>query len=314
MDIKQLRALLAIAETGSATKAAELLRIVQPAVSRHVRLLEEELGVELFERERHGMVLTDAGRTMVEYGRRALRELDRAKSEIKPAAGAISGIAVVGLLPSTCELLAAELVATVKARHPQVGVRLSVGYAGNLLEWLEAGDVEVALLYDTKASPGLQVEALLDEQLYLVGPPGALPSGVAQSVDCLRDLPLILPNAPHGLRSVVEHACAVAGIKPQVAVETNSLSVQKSLVSKGFGHTLLPSSAVSAEMENGTLSGVPILSPNLSRRIVLAHAVTRRLSPAASFVAAELVTLMRRLVLDGAWPGAEWVGEPGPKA
>ncbi|WP_454737920.1 LysR family transcriptional regulator [Cupriavidus necator] len=307
MDIKQLRALLAIAETGSATKAAELLRIVQPAVSRHVRLLEEELGVELFERERHGMVLTEAGRTLVEYGRRALQELDRAKAEIKPASGAISGTAVIGLLPSTCELLAAELVATVKARHPQLVVRLNVGYAGNLLQWLEAGDVEVALLYDTKSSPGLHVEALLDEQLYLVGPAGTFAPGEEQTVERFRDLPLILPNAPHGLRSVVEHACAVAGITPVVAVETNSLAVQKNLVGKGFGHTVLPSSAISEEMETGVLAGAPIVSPNLSRRIVLAHAATRRLTPAASFVSAELVALMKRLVLDGAWPGASWI-------
>ncbi|MFS8978656.1 LysR substrate-binding domain-containing protein [Cupriavidus necator] len=307
MDIKQLRALLAIAETGSATKAAELLRIVQPAVSRHVRLLEEELGVELFERERHGMVLTEAGRTLVEYGRRALQELDRAKAEIKPASGAISGTAVIGLLPSTCELLAAELVATVKARHPQLVVRLNVGYAGNLLQWLEAGDVEVALLYDTKSSPGLHVEALLDEQLYLVGPAGTFAPGEEQTVERFRGLPLILPNAPHGLRSVVEHACAVAGITPVVAVETNSLAVQKNLVGKGFGHTVLPSSAISEEMETGVLAGAPIVSPNLSRRIVLAHAATRRLTPAASFVSAELVALMKRLVLDGAWPGASWI-------
>ena len=62
MDIKQIRTLIAIAETGSATKAAELLHLVQPAVSRHIRMLEEECGALLFERERHGMVLTDAGR------------------------------------------------------------------------------------------------------------------------------------------------------------------------------------------------------------------------------------------------------------
>ncbi|WP_042878924.1 LysR substrate-binding domain-containing protein [Cupriavidus necator] len=309
MDIKQLRALLAIAETGSATKAAELLRIVQPAVSRHVRLLEEELGVELFERERHGMVLTEAGRTLVEYGRRALQELDRAKAEIIPARGAITGTAVIGLLPSTCELLAAELVATVKARHPQLVVRINVGYAGNLLQWLEAGDVEVALLYDTKSSPGLQVEALLDEQLYLVGPAGTLAPGEEQTVERFRDLPLILPNAPHGLRSVVEHACAVAGFSPTIAVETNSLAVQKNLVAKGFGHTVLPSSAVSEEMEDGILAGAPIVSPKLSRRIVLAHAATRRPTPAAGFVSEELVALMKRLVVDGAWPGATWVSD-----
>ena len=308
MDIKQLRALLAIADTGSATRAAELLRIVQPAVSRHVRLLEEELGVELFERERHGMVLTEAGRTMVEYGRRAIQELDRAKAEITPTAGAITGTAAIGLLPSTCELLASELVAAVKAKYPELVLRLNVGYAGNLLQWLEAGDVEAALLYGTKASTTLQIEPLLDEQLYLVGPPGTLDERSGQSVANMRDVVFVLPNAPHGLRSVVDHACAVAGITPTVAVETNSMSVQKSLVAKGFGHTVLPSSAISEELEKGTLSAAPILSPNLSRRVVLAQTAGRRPSPASSVVTTELVTLMRRLVMDGAWPGASWVG------
>ncbi|MCA3231266.1 MAG: LysR family transcriptional regulator [Cupriavidus sp.] len=308
MDIKQLRALLAIAETGSATKAAELMRIVQPAVSRHIRLLEEELGVDLFERERHGMALTEAGRTMVEYGRRALQELDRAKSEIQPATGPITGTAAIGLLPSTCELLATELVATVKTKHPQVVVRAAVGYAGNLLQWLEAGDVEVALLYGTKTQGSRAITPLLDEQLYLIGPPGTLDPAAELPIEHLRDLPLVLPNAPHGLRSVVEHACAVAGIQPTVSVETNSLSVQKALVAKGFGHSVLPSSAISEELEAGVLDGVPIGSPDLSRRIVLASASNRRLSPEAAAVSHELAGVMKRLLLDRAWLGATWVG------
>jgi DNA-binding transcriptional LysR family regulator len=85
MDLKQLRALLAIAETGSVTRAADILHIVQPAISRQLKLLEEELGVALFERERHGMVLTPPGRLFVERASRALQELDAAKEEISPA-------------------------------------------------------------------------------------------------------------------------------------------------------------------------------------------------------------------------------------
>lgn len=308
MDIRQLRALLAVAETGSATKAAEMLRIVQPAVSRHIRLLEEEFGVVLFDRERHGMVLTEAGKTLAEYGRRALQELDRARAEIKPASGVISGTASLGLLPSTCELLAAELVAAIKSKHPALVVRLTAGYAGNLVQWLEAGDVEVALLYDVKSSAGLHVEPLLDERLYLVGPPGSVALDDVHEVAALENLPLILPNAPHGLRTVVEHACAVAGISPTIAVETNSLNLQKSLVAAGFGYTVLPTSAVSEEITSGALAAAPLDSPDLSRRIVLARLMSRRISPAANVAALELVELARRLVLSSSWPGATWVG------
>jgi DNA-binding transcriptional LysR family regulator len=308
VDIKQIRTLIAIAETGSATRAGELLHLVQPAVSRHIRMLEEECGVPLFERERHGMVLTDAGRTLVEYGRRALRELDKARAEIGPAGNAISGRVVIGLLASTSRLLAADLVARLRLKHPAVALSVNVGYAGNVTQWLEAGEVELALLYDTRSSTGLQVEALLDERLYVIGPPGEVEADTPFPLKALADRPMIFPNAAHGLRSIIDHALAVAGISVDIVAETNALDLQKSLVAKGFGYTILPSSGVLDEFQAGLLSGAPIGTPDLSRRIVIARAAARRPSPASVAVAAELVALMKEMVQTGAWPGASWIG------
>ena len=113
MDFKQLRAFLTVADTGNVTRAAELLNLVQPAVSRQLRLLEEDVGAELFERERHGMVLTEPGKALLVYARRAMLELDRARAEIGGAADGIGGLVTVGLLPSTCDLLASPLVSAV---------------------------------------------------------------------------------------------------------------------------------------------------------------------------------------------------------
>ncbi len=308
MDIKQIRTLIAIAETGSATKAGELLHLVQPAVSRHIRLLEEECGVHLFERERHGMVLTDAGKTLAEYGRRALRELDKAKAELAPATNAVSGRLAIGLLASTSRMVADELVVRMRAKYPSVTVCVNVGYAGNVMQWLESGEVELALLYDTRSSSGMQVEALLDERLYVVGPPGAIGADAPFQLKRLQGSDMVLPNAPHGLRSIIEHALAVAGIEINIVAETNALDLQKSLVAKGYGYTILPSSAVSAELDAGTLSGAPVCMPDLSRRVVLARAAARRPSPASVAAAPELVGLMKELVLRDAWPGAVWIG------
>ncbi|CAM5531253.1 HTH-type transcriptional regulator HdfR [Streptomyces antimycoticus] len=110
LDVRQLKALVTVAEVGSVTRAAELLHLVQPAVTRQIRTLEEELGVPLFERTRQGMRPTEAGAIMADRARRALNELERARAEVQPTPGVVTGIVTVGLLESTTDLLAEPLV------------------------------------------------------------------------------------------------------------------------------------------------------------------------------------------------------------
>lgn len=308
LDIKQLRALLVIAETGSVSRAAEILHIVQPAVSRQLRLLEEDLGTVLFSRGRRGMELTDSGQLLIEHARRALRELDQAKAEISPKPGVVTGIVTIGLLPSTSDLLAAPLITALKQQYPKLMVRISVGYAGYLQKWLENGEVDVALLYDPKPSSLLEVEPLLDEALYLVGLPDA---GLSQSCPVpLHDLErraLVLPSQPHGLRLLVDHACAVAGIRLSIVAETNAMSIQKNLVRNGLGFTVLPSVAIFEDVAHGRLCAAPITAPDLRRRIVLALPITRRSSVAVRCAVSELRRQIMALVNQNCWPGAHWL-------
>lgn len=310
MDIKQLRALLAIAETGSVSRAAELLHIVQPAVSRQLRLLEENLGTALFERGRRGMELTEAGQLMIHHARRALHELDLAKAEIAPEPGVVTGIVTIGLLPSTTDLLAAPLVIALKRQYPKLTVRVSMGYAGHLQKWLEEGEVDVALLYDPKPSSLLEVTPLLDEALYLVGLPG---TGLERSTPVpLRDLEnkaMILPSQPHGLRLLLDGACATAGIRLSIAAETNAMSIQKNLVSSGVGFTVLPSAAVFDDVTHARLCAAPITAPDLRRRIVFALPLTRRSSVAVRCAVSELRIQIKNLVDRNRWPGAHWLAD-----
>src|SRR5262245_4295106 len=115
MDFKQLRAFLTVAETGNVTRAAEVLHLVQPAVSRQIQLLEEDIGAALFQRERRGMVLTDAGNALVSYARRAMLELERARAEIAGSSQGIGGLCTLGLLPSTIDTLASPLISDMAA-------------------------------------------------------------------------------------------------------------------------------------------------------------------------------------------------------
>lgn len=308
MDIKQLRALLVIAETGSVSRAAEILNIVQPAVSRQLRLLEEDLGTALFFRGRRGMELTDSGQLLVEHARRALRELDQAKAEISPEPGVVTGIVTIGLLPSVSDLLAAPLITVLKQQHPKLTIRISVGYAGYLQKWLENGEVDVALLYDPKPSSLLEAEPLLNEALYLVGLPDA---GLSQNCPVpLHDLEkraLILPSQPHGLRLLLDHACAVAGVRLSIVAETNAMSIQKNLVSNGLGFTILPSVAIFEDIARGHLCAAPITAPDLQRKIVLALPITRRSSVGVRCAVGELRRQIKALVNNNCWPGAHWL-------
>lgn len=310
MDIKQLRGLLAVADTGSVTRAAELLHIVQPAVSRQLRLLEEDVGTTLLKRGRHGIELTEAGQTLVEYARRALHDLDRARAEITPVPGAIAGIVNVGLLPSTSDLLASSLLAAVSASHPAIKLRIWIGYSGHLRNWLEAREVDLALLYDPKPSLTTQVEPLVEERILVVGLPAAgLCADRPMPVRELEGKPLILPSAPHGLRMLVEHACTLAGVHLSLAAETNSMRVQRKLVLGGHGFTILPSIAVFDDIALGLLCAAPLTTPELQRKIVLVLPNTRRITAPVRCVAAALVQVMRDAVSREVWPAARWLAD-----
>lgn len=310
MDLKQLRALVTVAETGSVTKASALLNIVQPAVSRQLRLLEEDLGAELFDRSRQGMELNEAGKRFLEYARRVLSELERARAEVHPTKGGIGGIVTIGLLPSTCELLSSALVAQVAASHPGIRVRIAMGYAGTMQSWLETGEVDAALLYNVKPSPAVRVKLLLEEDLWVVGlPTSGIEMNKPYPLRSLEGQPIVLPSSPHGLRTLVEHAASKIGVTLNVVAETNAMSVQKSLVLGGHGITVFPSIAVANDFASGLLVGAPLTEPVLARKIVLGTSTSRPMTTPVHCVVSALVMCMKNAVERGDWRAARWLGE-----
>lgn len=310
MDLKQLRAFVTVADTGNVTRASALLNLVQPAVSRQLRLLEEDLGTELFDRSRHGMQLTPPGKAMLEYARRILNEVERAKAEIQPTDGPVAGIVTIGLLASLSDLLATALVVEVRRRYPRIRLRVMIGYAGHLWDWIEKGDVDAALLYGQKETPALQVKALLEESLWVVAPPSArLSRKRPLMLEQVAQHPFILPSAPQGLRAVIEHAATESGLTLDVIAETNALSVQKSLVAEGQGWTILPVVCITQELERGELSAAPLVPPGLRRTIVLAAPTTRQATVPARCVVATLLDVTKSAVDAGHWgEGVRWFG------
>ena len=310
MDLKQLRAFLTVADTGNVTRAADMLHLVQPAVSRQIRLLEEDLGIALFERERHGMALTEAGRALVGYARRVLLELDRARAEVTGAAtGSVSGLVTLGLLPSTADLLSNPVVAALATSYPDIRLRIVVGYAGLLQRWLASGEVDAALLYGVERSTDIQTIPLVGDALWVIGPPESelRPSRSVTLLQLSRHR-VVLPSAPHGIRTLVDHACAVANVTLNLSVETNDLNVQKGLVLAGHGLTVLPAIAVADDLHRRRLIGAPLAKPGISRTIVLAQPVRHQEARHVRCATDLLVQVTRHAIDVGAWPEGRWLG------
>ncbi|MEU4312203.1 LysR family transcriptional regulator [Nocardia sp. NPDC024068] len=313
MDLKQLTALVTVAEAGSVTGAARLLHLVQPAVTRQIRSLEQELGVPLFERTRQGMRLTAAGTVLVERARRALTELERARAEIRPEPGPVTGIATLGLLESALDVVIAPLVDHMRRHQPGIRLRLLTAYSGHLQQWLDQGDVDLSLLYNLRSTPSLRVRPLLREQLWAVAPPHAdLTMDRPVPLSDLVARPMVMPVAGHGLRILIDQVYARAGQTPRIAIETNSMHVQKQLVLAGSGWTILPAAGVASDVAAGSFSAAPLDDPEATRDLVLGLPRTSRPAPAVEVVAREIVTVVRALVESGAWPSAEWLDGTGP--
>ena len=316
MELRQLTALVAVADTGSVTAAARVLRMVQPAVTRQVRTLEAEVGVPLFTRTRQGMTPTPEGALLVERARRALAELERGRLELSPARGEVAGVVSVGLLESVADVLAEPLATAVAAAYPGVELRILSAYSGHLQQWLTAGDVDLSLLYNLAATAPLAVVPLLRERLWAVAPPqaGLSPAAPVRWERVLRH-PLVLPVPGHGLRTLIDQAWSQRPAtsrleRPRVAVQVNSMPLQKRLVLAGHGWTVLPAAGVARDVAAGLLSGAPLTAPEVERSVVLGLPPGRRPPPAVEAVAGALRRLAAELVASGDWPAVLEPGRP----
>ncbi|WP_181784296.1 LysR substrate-binding domain-containing protein, partial [Pseudonocardia pini] len=206
----------------------------------------------------------------------------------RPSTGAVGGSVAVGLLDSLTESVAERLVARIRRAYPGIRLRLMTGYSGHLQEWLESGTVEIALLYGVTTSAGLAVRPLFEESLWAVAPPGEWPAADPVPLAELARHPVVMPAPPHGLRTLLDGACAEAGVELDGIVEVNTMQTQKRLVAAGAGWTVLPAVAVEADVAAGRFAGGPLAEPAVTRSVVLARSTERRPTPAMEVVAREV--------------------------
>jgi LysR family nitrogen assimilation transcriptional regulator len=303
MNLQQLKTFVLIGELGSLSKVSDRIRIAQPALSRQMKLLQEEVGVALLARHRLGLRLTEAGEEMLRRVSGVIRQLDQTFEDVRNLSGTASGRVAFGIVPTASYVLAGQLAYQVAARFPGISLRIVEGYSVHLIEWLQRGEIDVAIMYGSAADFHLKTQPLLTDELVLVGPPNCdLEPDVPVTVAALAALPLVLPSRPNGLRLSVESAAAKAKVKLVVRFEADSFRVLNDLVEKGLGYAVLPLSAFGREREARFLKFAPLIKPKVTRQLVLGLPSDGVASRATQIVIELVHAEIKELIRAGAWP------------
>jgi DNA-binding transcriptional LysR family regulator len=290
MELRQLRSFLAVADVRHFRRAAARLHVSQPALSRQIQQLERELGTPLFPRPPGPVVLTEAGRELQARARRALDELETARTTIGQAGGGPHGHLALACFDSASTYLVPELLTRLVTRYPQVQLSVATLGTRDALRQLREGGVDAAIVTLPVASADLDVLALYGEQL-VVALPRAHPLTAQSSIRLATLAPerlLTFLAGQNNTRRLIDDAFAEAGCTPSAVIELESVQAIKDAVRSGLGVAILGELTLTGSARDRGVLARPLAPPRY-RGVGLATRSSRQTQP----LLALLVGLLR---------------------
>ena len=276
MDVRQLAALVAIADHGTFSAAARSLFTVQSNISGHISRLEKELGVTLVDRAQGG--LTDDGFSVVERARRILNEIEDITSDMTSRHDRVSGYTRIGVIGTTARWLTPSLLGRLAIDHPNVRAVIREGASSSLVPNVMSGELNAAVIHLPVDEPELVVVPLFAEDLFLlVDEHHRLAGASSIPISELDEVPLLLPPTGSALRKVLDRSAVANDVTLRPQAEIDGVRLLASLALDGFGAAIVPATAVPTWL-TGSFRRVNV--PELPRRVV-ASIRRRRPSPSA---------------------------------
>ncbi|WP_413320173.1 LysR family transcriptional regulator [Agrococcus sp. 1P02AA] len=300
MKLEHLRSFEAVARVGSFTRAAAELFIAQPSLSRQIGALEADLGTELLRRAPSGVSLTAAGEVLLPIARRMLGDAQSARAQLDELAGLRRGSVRLGAPPTLCVSLVADVLAAYRAAHPGVELHITEAGSRSLVEALDHGALDLALVVTRGArspAPATELIPLLSEELVVVSAAAAAPLGEVTLAQ-LADLPQVAFDRSYDLRIATDAAFAAAGLAPSIAVEGAEMDAVLRFVERGIGVAVVPAMV---GIDRPALRSARLVRPQLTRTVNLA----RRTDVGASAAAAAMQQVIFSTVDRLAAPGSE---------
>jgi LysR family nitrogen assimilation transcriptional regulator len=302
MELRTLRYFIYVAEARSFSKASVHLRIAQPALSRQIRKLEDEVGVPLILRTGRQLELTEAGALLLTRAHMLLRQTSQTIEDVRTFASNLGGLVTIGVSPATCEVLAPLIVRNCAVAYPNIRISFVEGFSGLIFNQLLNQELTLCVLHNPPQHRAIKIEPLLVEAMYLVGPAeGTSDLPPASTEMALETLPLVLPNQTHGLRLLIDQALGKRRTQINVAVPTDGFVTTMALVSAGLGYTILPYSSIHQQLKAGQLSAARRRDLDLPWTLSLAywsdHRSARRVQALSEIIRAQV----ERLAFSGEW-------------
>jgi DNA-binding transcriptional LysR family regulator len=257
MDDHKLKVLCIVAETKSFSRASEIIRLTQPAVSLQIQALEEMYGTKLFNRSGCVITLTQAGEMLYKYAKEISTLYSAAEKEIGSVTGLVKGVISVGASSTIGNYVLPSVIADFKRKFPKVGVHLHVGNSKNVIDFINAGTVDVGLVEGDVNKQKLIVEKLItDEMVFIMSPYHAMSKKSSVSIMELSKEPLIFREEGSGTRQAIEKYLSKHGISQQnlkISLIMGSTESIKTAVEEGLGTSILSKWAARKELRYGSL-------------------------------------------------------------
>ncbi|EDL61214.1 LysR family transcriptional regulator [Gimesia maris] len=242
MEVDQLRYFLRVAERGNFTRAAEELMISQPALSRSIQKLEEELGQPVFERKTRSVALTEAGKLLQSRAQQVLTLLADTKAEISDDGQ--SGQIRVGAIPTIAPFFLPDLLRQFSAEFPKASLIVQEDTTDHLLKRCTQGEIDLAIIALPIPAKYLEVEELFEEELFLVLPPDhPLVNKPHIRLNDIKSYPFVLLDEAHCLSDNIVSFCRQRSFHPVAVEQTSQLAMVQELVSLSHGISMIPQMA-----------------------------------------------------------------------
>lgn len=259
MELNQLRGFVTVARLGSFTRAAEALFLTQPAMSLQIKALEESLGETLFERQGRQLLLTPAGRLLLEAAEQILGLVEQTREEIQALKGLQGGQLSIGTNDSNCLYVLPDLIQRFRQQFPDVELRLTNSHSTQVATWVVEGQVEFGLVTLPILDPHLESQPLFDREDVLVCRPNhPLCSQSSVTPAALVEYPLLLLNRGSITRVMLDQMFAQADLIPKVVMELGSIEVIKQYVEIDLGVSIIPRFTAEEEIKKNRLYAIQL--------------------------------------------------------